>query len=81
MELVVFFSSRIMLLEAISAAFFVVVVGVVQDVVVAVGSVVVAVVDVEIGFRRNWEIKMEKLSIYNNNQQQIMVSFHFDYCC
>ena len=33
------------------------------------------------GFRQNWEIKMEKMTVYNSNQQQIIVSFHFDYCC
>ena len=33
------------------------------------------------GFRRNWESKMEKMAVYNSNQQQIMVSFHFDCCC
>ena len=36
-----------------------------------------------LGFRQNWKIKMEKMSIYTDNQQQMtmMVSFHFDYCC
>ena len=42
------------------------------------GTVVVAP---STGFRRNWEIKMEKMANHNNNQQQIMVIFHFDCCC
>ena len=55
----------------------VVVVGVVVVAVVIV-AVVVAVVAVA---RRNWDIKMEKMAIYNNKQQQMMVIFDFDYCC